>query len=379
MRTSSAEPRTHLTQVVLSLECGGSETLARDIALSLDPVRFQTSICALDAGGPLERDLREAGRPVHVVGRRPGVDWALPARLYRFFRRQKVDIVQTHHLAPLIYSALPARLAGAYLVHVEHERFSYGNVKARRRLRLLAALCHRIVVVGGDIKDYLVRSAMIPASKVSVIGNGVDVKRYAAPPRLSRRECGLPEEGRLIGHVGRLAAAKDQATLLSAFKGVGAVYPDARLVVVGDGPLRSDLEELARALGIESRVTFLGLRFDVPDLLPHFELFVLSSVNEGLPLAILEAMAAARPVLSTAVGEIPAVIDHRVTGLLVSPGDAKLLADGLTTLLERPEWAAELGRGARSVVEARFSVQRSVVKFRTLYGELGGRTAAYDR
>jgi glycosyltransferase involved in cell wall biosynthesis len=230
-----------------------------------------------------------------------------------------------------------------------------------------------VVVVGSDVKRYLEVSAGIPAPKISVIRNGVDVERYDTAPRTSRSACGLPDEGRLIGHVARFAAAKDQATLLRAFKRVLETYPDACLVLVGDGPLRSDLERLAHGLGIFPSVTFLGLRADVPEVLPHFEAVVFSSINEGLPLAILEAMAAGRPVVSTAVGEIPTVIDHGVAGLLVPPGDPELLADGVISLLERRGWAAELGRGARSVVESRFGVETSVAQYQALYRTLGRR------
>lgn len=371
MRASSADPRAHLTQVVLSLECGGSETLARDIALGLDPSRFSTSICALDAGGPLEVELRAAAIPVNVLGRRVGFDWRLIPRLSRLFRSLKVQIVQTHHLTPLIYSALAARLAGARLVHVEHERFTYQDATARQRLRLLSTLCHRVVVVGDDIERYLVASARIPAAKITVIPNGVNLARYATAPRVSRSACGLPDDGRLIGHVARLDAAKDQATLLRSFKLVLNAHRDTRLVLVGDGPLRRELEALGHLLGISSRLTFLGLRADVAELLPHFEAFAFSSVSEGLPLAILEAMAAARPVVATAVGEIPTVVEHGVTGLLAPPGDPKSLADGLVRLLESPGWARDLGLAARSAVECRFSLRASVEQYQALFRALG--------
>jgi glycosyltransferase involved in cell wall biosynthesis len=363
--------RPHLMQVILSLKQGGSETLARDIALGLDPTEFRPSMCLLDTAGPLARQLVEAAIPVHVLGRRPGFDWRLLPRLYRLFRAQRVDIVQTHHLAPLIYSALPARLAGARLVHVEHERFTYENPKARRRLRVLSTLCHRVVVVGSDVRNYLVAEAGIPAVKVGVIPNGVDLGRYTPVGRRSRAACGLPEQGRLIGHVARLDRPKDQATLLRAFALVLESQRDARLVIAGDGPLRADLEALAASLGTTGKVDFLGARQDVPELLPHFAAFALSSVNEGLPLVILEAMAAARPVVSTAVGDMPGIIEDGVAGLLVPPGDPKLLADALIALLERPEWAESMGRSAHSVIEHRFNLESTIAQYRSLYGSLG--------
>lgn len=368
--SSMAERRPHLMQVVLSLTQGGSETLARDIALGIDPGRWRTSICALDAGGPLAAALGHGGIPVHILGRRPGFDWRLIPRLFRLFSREGVDVVQTHHLAPLIYSALAARAAGAALVHVEHDRFSFASAKARRRLRTLSTLCHRVVVVGDDIYDYFVKAAGIPPDKLTVIHNGVDLRRYSAAPLRPRSALGLPATGRLIGHVARLDPAKDQYSLLQAFKRVLTVHPDTYLVMVGDGPLRQELASLAASLALCGNVVWLGRRNDVPDLLPHFDIFALTSVNEGLPIALLEAMACARPVVATAVGDVPTIIEHDTTGLLITAGDAKALADAVTILLDRPDHAGALGRSARSLVERRFSLADTLSRYERLYESL---------
>ena len=357
-------------QVVLSLAQGGSETLARDIALGLSAARWSTSVCALDAGGPLLGAFEQSGIPVHILGRRPGFDWRLIPRLHHLFRRERVDVVQTHHLTPLIYSALAARLAGAGLVHVEHDRFSFAPAGPRRRLRLLSTLCHRLVVVGDDIRDFLVNAAAVPATKVTVIHNGVDVGRYSLIPSRSRFALGLPVSGRLVGHVARLDPAKDQPTLLQALKRVLDVYADTHLVMVGDGPRRQELERTADGLGISKHVVWLGRRSDVPDLLPHFEVFALSSVNEGLPLALLEAMACARPVVATRVGDMPSVVEDGATGLLVPPGDPKALADAITSLLDRPDHASTLGRSARLLVESRFILAATIRRYEMLYEPL---------
>ncbi len=369
MTRSSADARLQVKQVVLSLAHGGSESLARDIAVTLDPARFRASVCALDESGPLQADLDAAGIPVHVTGRRPGFDWRLIARLHRLFRRHSVDVVQTHHLAPLIYAAAAARLAGARLVHVEHERFTFAEPIASRRLRRLAHLCHRLVVVGSDIRDYFVERIGIPAGKVTVIENGVDMGRFSASPLRSREALGLPGEGRLIGHVARLDPAKDQSTLLMAFQALAATHPDVRLVIVGDGPQRRPLEELARTLGIEKGVTFLGARSDVADLLPHFEVFALSSVNEGLPVALLEAMAAARPVVATAVGEIPALLGDGA-GLAVPLKQPAALAEALGRQLGMPEQAAAMGAAARRRIEERFDLRATVRRYEAVYASL---------
>lgn len=363
----------HLMQVVFSLRQGGSERLACDLALRLDPSRVRSSVCALARGGPLAETLKRAAIPSYVIGCAPGLQWGVIPRLYRLFRDNHVDVVQTHHLKQLVYSAIGARVAGAALVHVEHEQFSLQPERARRHLRLAATLCHRIVAVGEAVREFLVNEVGLPPVKIAVIPNGVDVERYVPGPRVARDALGLPPRDRLIGHVARLAPEKDQMVLLHAFRIVVDAHPKARLVIVGDGTRRGELQRVAGELGLGDRVDFLGLREDVPDLLPHFEAFVLSSRQEGLPLAILEAMACARPVVATAVGEIPRVIREGVTGATVPPGDPAAMAMSIRAVLEHPEWAAAMGRAARQLIEETFSLTLMVQQYQALYDSLVSR------
>jgi sugar transferase (PEP-CTERM/EpsH1 system associated) len=359
-------------QVVYSLGAGGSERLACDLSARLDPFRVRSSVCALDVGGPLADELARAGIPFHVVGRRPGFDGRATLRLYRLFRERRVDLVQTHHLVCFLYAGLAARLAGAVLVHVEHEYFSLKQPRARRLLRVLARLGHQIVTVGEEVQDFLVSEVGLPRSRVAVIRNGVDVARYSPLKRVPRAALGFAGTDRLIGHVARLEPEKDQGTLLLAFRTLLDTHPDARLVVVGDGARRGDLRRVSTSLGIAERVDFLGPRDDVADILPHLDAFVLSSIHEGLPLALLEAMACARPVVATAVGEIPRVVQTGVTGVTVPPGDPAALAASLAAVLERPVWGAAMGQAARGLVERTFNIDRTARHYQALYDTLLG-------
>jgi sugar transferase (PEP-CTERM/EpsH1 system associated) len=358
-------------QLVHSLSIGGSERLACDLAQRFDRSRIRSSVCAVDYGGPLADELGRAGIPSFVCNRRPGFDWRLVPGLLRLFRRERVDFVQTHHLTQLIYGGLAARAAGARLVHVEHSYLTLGGGKAKRRLRVLARLADHVVAVGREVEAFLVGEVRLPPEQVRLIWNGVDLKRYSAVCRKARSELGLPE-GPIVGHVGRLEAVKDQRSLLSAFRSVRERRPDARLVIVGDGSLRAELEAEARSLGIEPATGFLGARGDVTELLPHFEVFVLCSRSEGLPLALLEAMAAARPVVATAVGAIPQVVVNETNGCLVPPGDARALAEAIVRVLSEPAFAAALGRAARRTIEERFNFDRTVADYQRLYARLGG-------
>lgn len=371
--------RRHLMQVVYSLLSGGSERLAYELARRLDATQIRSSICALAMGGPMAETLADAGIPFRVLGCAPGRQWLLMPALYRLFREQRVDVVQTHHVKQLVYSGLGARLAGAKLVHVEHDYWSLRAPRARRCLRTLAPLCHRIVVVGEVIRDFLVNDVGLSASRIRVIPNGVDIARYRPHPALTRDMLGLPCDGRLIGQVGRLETEKDHATLLRAFAIVACTCLDARLVIVGDGSQRSELQRAAGALGLAARVHFLGLRSDVADLLPHLDVFVLSSRNEGLPFALLEAMACGRPVVATSVGEIPRIVQQAVTGMTVPPGDPTALANALVAVLGHQSLATAMGGAARHVIEERYSLARVVDQYEELYSSLLTPTASAGR
>jgi len=366
----------HVMQVVHSLVRGGSERVACDLAMRLDRSRVRSSVCALDVGGPLAAELEAAGIAAHVTGRRPGRDARLIGTLYRLFRREQVDVVQTHHLTQLIYGALGARLAGATLVHVEHETFSLRSARARRRLRALSFFCDRVVAVGEEIRDFLVGEVRIARSRVALIRNGIDLARYRPGRRDFRRRIGLPVTERWIGQIARLEEEKDQATLLRAFASVRARHADTRLVLVGDGSLRASLEELARGLGVDAAVSFLGARSDVADLLPELDVFVLSSIREGLPLALLEAMACGVPVVGAAVGGLLDSVVDGVTGLLVPPRDPVATAAALNRVLGDEDLRLRLGRAAAEHVATRFGWPRVAELTETVYTQLADATAS---
>jgi len=366
----------HVMQVVHSLVRGGSERVACDLAMRLDRSRVRSSVCALDVGGPLAAELEAAGIAAHVTGRQPGRDARLIGTLYRLFRREQVDVVQTHHLTQLIYGALGARLAGATLVHVEHETFSLRSARARHRLRALSFFCDRVVAVGEEIRDFLVGEVRIARSRVALIRNGIDLARYRPGRRDFRRRIGLPVTERWIGQIARLEEEKDQATLLRAFASVRARHADTRLVLVGDGSLRASLEELARSLGVEAAVSFLGARSDVADLLPELDVFVLSSIREGLPLALLEAMACGVPVVATAIGNIPRVVRDGENGDLVPPADERALAAAVGRTLDSPDRASALGAAARAWVAQEYGLDATVRRYQELYDELSPDVAA---
>lgn len=362
--------RPHVMQVIGDLEVGGVERLAAVLAVRLGADGFTCSVCALGRDGRLGDELRGAGVPIFTLGRRPGLDLRVMRRLAAILREQEVDILHTHHTGALVYGVPAALVAGVRaVVHTEHSHDALdNNPRLRAAERVLTKFTTATTCVTQEVKQYLSERVRIPPRRLIVLPNGVDTEVFAPGPadptlirelRLSR--C------KVVGTVGRLDALKDQATLIRAFALVRSSVPDARLIIVGDGPLRAELADLAEALGVRDAVRFTGTRCDVPALLRAFDVFALSSTHEGLPLALLEAMSTGVAAVATAVGGVPNVVEHGVSGFLCTPKDADALAGYVVRLLGDADLRRTIGQDARARVEAAFSVRRMIEEYRGVY------------
>jgi glycosyltransferase involved in cell wall biosynthesis len=282
-----------------------------------------------------------------------------------------VEIVHTHNPQPLIYGAPAARLAGARAVHTKHG----ANPDGGRRLllrRAAARLCGAYVAVSETTAEVARQNREAPDAKLRTIPNGIDLDRFQPDGRertAVRAELGIPEAAWVVGTVGRLAPEKDQLLLLSAMAPL--LGPEHRLLIVGDGPERPRLEAAAAALGARTGFVFLaGAREDVPRLYQAMDLFALTSRTEGLPLVLPEAMAAALPVVATAVGGIPTVVEEGATGYLVPAGDERALQDRLSRLASDRRLGEDLGQRGRARALERYSAERMVREYLELYQAL---------
>lgn len=369
------DDRLTILQVIYSFQMGGSERMASTIVSGIDRSRFRPLVCGLNGDGPLTELLRKEDIPCFILNRRVGKDWSLPRQIYRILRDQRVDVVQTHHLGQFLYTVGPARLLGIPVIHTEHEYYTFLQ---RSRLQWIARwvlpLVWKTVVVGEDVGRFLVDRIGIAPKKLEIIHQGIEMpKSGSAEITAVRTELGLNSSvGPVIGHVARLTAAKDQDVLLRAFARVHESLPAARLVMVGDGELRDRLVGLAADLGLGESVRFVGFRSDVQRLLPAFDLFVLSSHEEGLPISLLEAMAAGRPAVATSVGCIPDLLRNGAAGVLVPPHSPEELADAILNLLSDSSARAAYAQAGRREVEARFSLKKMLQCYEALYREAVG-------
>lgn len=354
-------------QVLYSLKVGGSEKLAFEISSHLDRSQFNPSVCALDLSGDLTQDLDREKIHYNVLCRQ-GLELDILRRLYRLIKTNRVDIVHTHHFTQLFFAALPARLAGARIIHTEHECFSYmESAFTRAMIKPLSSLCHGMTVVGPEVAGYFVRTIGIPRKRVLIIPNGVDITKFTSDRSTVRHELGIAEHEMVIGTVGRLEPEKDQKTLLEAFRLVREVQPMARLVIAGSGGMAQELQSYARRIGIAEYTSFLGTRRDVPRLLSGMDIFVLSSVREGLPISLIEAMAARKPVVASDIGSVRDLVRHDENGLLAVPGDIAAFSRSLLRLIESSHLRERMGDAGRLTVERSFSLPVMIRAYEGLY------------
>src|ERR1041385_2554089 len=359
-----------IAHVLSSFGLGGQESVAVELArkqrseghtvlaVSLAPLRE----------GPSARVFRDAGISTKTIAKGPRVDVSLPLRLGAYLRREHATVVHTHNPHALIYGAPAARLAGAGAIHSKHGM----NPDRARRLwlrRTAARLVDTYVAVSPALRAAALANEDCDSKRLRVVSNGIDVTRFAPNSRVRcsvRRELGIHDDAWVVCTVGRLAPEKDQAMLVDAM--IPLLDERRRLLIVGDGPERDALREQIARTGKGAYVYMTGARSDVERILAACDVFALTSRTEGLPLVLLEAMATALPVISTAVGGIPDLVQHRVTGFLVP---AK---GGLGPLTRQLEWLSmdeslshQIGRAARHHIVKEYSVERMASEYAALY------------
>ena len=361
-------------QLLHGLRVGGAEVLVARLARKLRE-RYRFRFVCLDELGTLGEELRAEGFPVEVAGRRPGVDWQLPLRLARMLARGRAALVHAHQYTPFFY-ALTARLLYRRppILFTEHGRWLPDYPRRKRIVanRLLLQRRDRVVGVGEAVRQALVVNEGIPARRVGVAYNGIDLAAFAKPADRAavRRELGLGAADFVLIQVARLVPIKDHATALRAFGQVAARLPHARLLLVGEGQEEASLRDLINRLGLAASVRLLGLRSDVARLLPAADVFLLTSLNEGIPLTVIEAMAAGLPVVSTDVGGVAEVVKDGLTGLLAPAGAADALARHVLRLAADPGERGRMGRAGRERAFARFSEEQMLAAYDRLYREM---------
>jgi glycosyltransferase involved in cell wall biosynthesis len=358
-------------QLIPTLDRSGAEKQMVLLAKGLPRDRFQVEVAVLTRLGPLAAELAAAGIPVVLIGKRFKLDPIALARLTRFLKARSFDVVQTWIFAANTYGRIASRLAGVPVVVVAEMAVDLWKGRTERFLdRRLASWCDRLVGNSHAVVDFY-RELGVPEDRLAMIYSGTgDEEPPAIDPRAVRAEFGFESEAPLVLFAGRLAEQKRVDDLLKALDLLQHVQADLRALIVGDGPLRDQLEETALAYHLDGQVRFVGHRDDVPRLLAAADLVVLPSSYEGLPNVVLEAMRFRKPVVATAAPGTTEVVVDGQTGLLVPVGNITLLARAIRDIVRDPVLASRLGAAGRARVEASFRADTMVAQFAELYERL---------
>ncbi len=363
-----------ILQVVPTLSVGGAQRVVTLLARYLHRAPHVVGVVSMyDSSGTWVEELRSAGVPLFFLGKRRGLDLRMVRRMATVFARFRPDVLHTHMY--VLKYALPALIATRHcrVVHTLHNLAQHEVEGPSRILQFLAFRAGVAPVAIGDaVAESVRRVYRLPSH--DIIPNGIPVEDYA-PPAGAREEIRhalrIPADAPTFLAVGRLAPQKNCHALIAAFGSRRLTARQAHLLLAGDGVERGGLEEQARLLGVASRVHFLGVRTDVPRLLAASDAFVLASRFEGNPLAVMEAMAAGRPVLATAVGCVPELVTEG-TGLLVPPDDVPALEAAMLEIAEDLPLAHARGRAAARVARDRFDASTMAAAYERLYVEMTG-------
>lgn len=368
----------HIVHVVHRFDTGGMENGMVNLFNTLPPTRYRHTVIALTDYSDFRQRITGQAVDFHALNRPPGngVDWM--RALWQLLRTLRPSLVHTRNLAALEAQFVAAAAGIRATVHGEHGRDVYDlygrNWKYNLLRRVARPFVSNYIAVSRDLADWLGHTVAVPPRKVHQIYNGVDSERFR--PRAGARPALLPagfagHDAVVFGAVGRMVEVKDFPALVEAFIEVLDARPElaavARLVIVGEGPSRASCQARLDAAGLAHLAWLPGERHDVAELMRAFDVFVLSSKNEGISNTILEAQASGLPVVATAVGGNLELVDDGVNGVLVAPGSPRALAQAMCAYLDAPDRIATDGRAARQRAEARYSLAAMAQAYAAVY------------
>lgn len=338
----------------------------------LDPESTRSSVCIREDSW-MHRQLGNGLTDYMFLRDARALDLGFLASIVRYIKSNMIDIVHTHEFFMNMYGSFAAYLSGIRSIATVHGQVDYAAGKLRRRMayRWVANAGH-LVTVSNQLADRFSKEVGVPQSRIHTIYNGIETEKFRAKHDMDslRAELGIPGDAPVVGMVGNLYRVKGYKYFIKAMEIVRKSFPDAVFLVCGRGELQSELESLSAGCGLRHHIRFLGFRDDVPALLQLMDIFVLSSLSEGLSLSILEAMAAGKPTVVTDVGGNGEIVVEGETGFLTPSMDEKRLAEKVCVLLRDKELRGRLGKGGHDRVNSLFSQERMLKDYQELYKTL---------
>lgn len=350
---------------------GGIEKITGEIACSLNKDKFSVEIWCIDRGGKLVDVYRNKGVTVRVLNIYSYHNPLGILKLARLFKEVKPDIIHAH----IYFASTIGRLAGkianikVMINHVHSTYWHYSPINLWVE-RFLSRWTDKIICVSGIVQDFVVRNEGIDEAKTVVVHNGVARQPVNADLVALKASLKIPKENTVIICVASLFENKGHRIIFEALSILAKLNPNISCLIVGDGPLEKNLKSLSKKLNLDSVISFLGLRTDIPELLSISDIFVLSSLErEGLPVSIIEAMAYGNCVIATQVGGVSEIIKNNVNGLLIPPYDPDVLAHAIKTMINKKDERFRLGLGAKQTFDQQFNVEHMVHNIEAIYAQ----------
>ncbi len=368
-----------IVHVIHRLQMGGLENGLVNLINRMPKDKYRHVIVAMTDYTDFSERLTRDDVEIFALHKKAGKDFRVFVRLWKLLRQLRPDIVHTRNLSAL-EASLVAVLSGVkYRVHGEHGRDVHDIAGKNWKYNLLRRFCQpfiqRYITVSKDLRLWLIETVRIPAGKITQIYNGVDSQKFNPEGSVIELEAGfLPENGILIGTVGRMETVKDQLNLAKAFVELIQVNPEykkyLRLALIGDGSLIPQIQTIIDEAGLRQYVWFAGASDDVANVMRSLDIFVLPSLAEGISNTILEAMSCSLPVIATDVGGNPELVIEAETGKLVSKSNPQELAAAIKTYIEDPELMKQHAIGGRKRIEQAFSMEAMVKNYVSVYDSL---------
>jgi glycosyltransferase involved in cell wall biosynthesis len=330
-----------LMLITHDLAIGGLQQVIVNICRTIDREYFDVSVLCLRELGPFTPEIEKLGIKVFCIPqKKTGVDYLSFLKVAEILRKQQIEIIHTHNTQPFIDGVIGGLLSGVKtMIHTDHARDFPDKKRYMFAEWLMSHFVYKVVGVSEHTSQNLINYERISPGKIVTIYNGIDGSKYDifVDKNKKRAELGIHGNGPIIGLGVRLTNQKGLTFLLKAMPELIKRFPGITLIIAGEGPLENDLKNEASALGITDNVMFIGPRLDMPELLQLFDLYVLPSLWEGLPMVLLEAMAAKCPIVATNVGGNASAITNGINGSLVKPEDPKALSDEIVRVLSSPD------------------------------------------
>ncbi|MBU0468557.1 MAG: glycosyltransferase [Candidatus Omnitrophica bacterium] len=364
----------NITHLIPTLGIGGAEKVVLNICKNYDKEKYAITVIYWLDHKELLNDFKETGVKVIKLDFKNTISLKTVYKVCKILKTHSTDILHTHFFdADLIgfFASLITRVPLIINIH------SYPFPVERKhsfRYKILSLFVKKVLCVSETVKIHVLKETNIKPDLIEVIHNGIELcpeneKKDTQDITDAKNSFRISRDNIIIGNISRLIADKGQKFLIQAIPLVLKQYPNLKVIIVGDGPLKSDLSELTKKLSLENIVIFTGTMTNIATLLNIFDIFVFPTFNEALGLTVLEAMAAAKPIIATNDAAIPELIKHNEEGLLVSPGNPKEIANALIFMIENPEKAKEFGLKAKEKVKM-FSAAIMVSKIQKVYDDI---------